>query len=106
MSIFLSGLNWRPILHRPHSCCRAAARGLKFRDGKNAGMDEKLWSGPGNPSNEVASRLGMPRWLLGDRLHAIKEAWGLGGADRVTIWRSGKVTKDDGEEIGNLHDED
>ena len=69
-------------------------------------MDEKLWSGPENRSNEVANRLGMPRWLLSDRLHAIKEASGLGGTVHVIIWRSGRVTTESGEDIGNLYDED
>ena len=69
-------------------------------------MDQILWSGSGNPTNQVANRLGMPRWQLGDRLHAIKQAWGLGGAEWVTIWLSGRVTDEAGEEIGNLYDED
>lgn len=68
-------------------------------------MDEKLWSGPKNPSKEVANQLGMPRWQLRYRLHAIKEASGLSGTAHVIIWRSGRVTTEGGEDVGNLYDE-
>jgi hypothetical protein len=69
-------------------------------------MAQRLWSNPENPPNWVAERLGMPRWLLGDRLHRLKEAWGLGGTGRVNIWDDGTVTDDRGDVIGNVHDED
>jgi hypothetical protein len=47
----------------------------------------------------------MDRWQLGERLHVIKEAAGLGGADRVSIEDDGTVRDDSGDEIGNLYDE-
>jgi hypothetical protein len=48
----------------------------------------------------------MDRRSLGNRLHAIKRAKGLGGADRVSIEEDGTVRDDHGEDIGNLYDED
>jgi hypothetical protein len=65
-----------------------------------------IWRSDANPPNWVAARLGMDRRSLGNRLHAIKRAKGLGGADRVSIEEDGTVREGCGEEIGNLHDED
>jgi hypothetical protein len=39
-------------------------------------------------------------------LHKIKAASDLSGADRVIIYADGLVTDDQGEPLGNLHDED
>jgi hypothetical protein len=39
-------------------------------------------------------------------LHKLKAAGNLSGADRVTIYRDGTVTDEQGEPLGNLHDED
>jgi hypothetical protein len=47
----------------------------------------------------------LSEWDLSDALHTIKEAAGLGGADRVSIWSDGSVTDEHGDEIGNIHDE-
>lgn len=66
----------------------------------------KLWSERGNPPKSVADALGMERWQLRDRLHVIKRAADLGGADNVVIWDDGAVTDAYGEEIGNVRDED
>lgn len=72
-------------------------------------MPRRIWSNPGNPPASVARQLGLDEYELGDRLHAIKEGAGLGGADRVSIWDDGAVTDDnavDDEDvwIGNLRD--
>jgi hypothetical protein len=39
-------------------------------------------------------------------LHKIKAASDLSGADRVIIYSDGLVTDEQGEPLGNLHDED
>jgi hypothetical protein len=54
----------------------------------------------------VANRLGLDERVIGKRLHKLKDAWGLGGADRVTICLDdGLVYVSDSEdEIGDLHD--
>jgi len=39
-------------------------------------------------------------------LHKIKAASDLSGADRVVIYSDGWVTDEQGERLGNLHDED
>jgi hypothetical protein len=39
-------------------------------------------------------------------LHKIKAASDLSGSDRVVIYSDGWVTDDEGERLGNLHDED
>jgi len=65
-----------------------------------------LWSNPGNPPDSVARSLGMePRHFSG-ALHKIKAANDLSGADRVVIYTDGSVTNEQGEPLGNLHDED
>jgi hypothetical protein len=69
-------------------------------------MARTIWSSPDNPPHSVAGQLGMARRTLGNRLHKIKQAAGLSGADRVSIEEDGTVRNDRGDEIGNLHDED
>jgi hypothetical protein len=39
-------------------------------------------------------------------LHKIKAAGDLSGSDRVVIYSDGSVTDEQGEPLGNLHDED
>jgi hypothetical protein len=39
-------------------------------------------------------------------LHKIKAANDFSGADRVVIYSDGRVTDEQGEPLGNLHDED
>jgi hypothetical protein len=53
----------------------------------------------------VSQALGIERWQLRNALHAIKEAEGLGGSDRVTIWDNGMVTDHRGDALGNVYDE-
>jgi hypothetical protein len=64
-----------------------------------------IWSGPENPSPSVSRALGIERWQLRSAIHASKDASGLGGPDRVTIWDDGTVTDDRGDTLGNLYDE-
>jgi hypothetical protein len=54
----------------------------------------------------AANRLGLDEWVIRKRLHKLKDVWGLGGADRVTIClHDGLVYVSDSEdEIGDLHD--
>lgn len=68
-------------------------------------MAQRLWSRRGNPPRWVAARLGISEWDFSNALHKIKEAAGLGGADRVIIWSDGTVTEDRGDVIGNVYDE-
>jgi hypothetical protein len=65
-----------------------------------------LWSSPGNPPASVARALGMAPRHFSRALHKIKAASDLSGADRVIIYSDGRVTDEQGEPLGNLHDED
>ena len=65
-----------------------------------------LWSNPGNPPDSVARALGMAPRHVSRALHKIKAASDLSGADRVIIYSDGRVTDEQGEPLGNLHDED
>jgi hypothetical protein len=68
-------------------------------------MPRIIWDRPANPPKWVADQLGISEWDLGDALHAIKQASGLGGADRVTISDDGAAADDRGQAIGNIYDE-
>jgi hypothetical protein len=68
-------------------------------------MASVVWSNPGNPTNEVSRALGIERLHLRRALHRIKQAQGLGGADRVIIWDDGTVTDNQGDVLGNVYDE-
>jgi hypothetical protein len=65
-----------------------------------------LWSNPGNPPASVARALGMELRRFSGALHKIKAASDLSGMDRVVIYSDGSVTDEQGEPLGNLHDED
>jgi hypothetical protein len=65
-----------------------------------------LWSNPGNPPDSVARELGMEPRHFSRALHKIKAASDLSGADRVVLYSDGSVTDEQGERLGNLHDED
>lgn len=65
-----------------------------------------VWSSPGNPPGSVARELGMEPRHFGRGLHKIKAASDLSGTDRVVIYSDGSVTDEQGEPLGNLHDED
>jgi len=65
-----------------------------------------LWSNPDNPPDAVARALGMTPTRFSGALHKIKAANDLSGVDRVIIYSDGSVTDEQGEPLGNLHDED
>jgi len=65
-----------------------------------------LWSNPGNPPDSVARALDMEPRHFSRALHKIKAASDLSGTDRVIIYTDGSVRDDQGEPLGNLHDED
>jgi hypothetical protein len=65
-----------------------------------------LWSSPGNPPDSIARALGMEPRHFSRALHKIKAAGDLSGGDRVVIYTDGSVTDEQGEPLGNLHDED
>lgn len=65
-----------------------------------------LWSHPGNPPASIARALGIEPRRFSRALHKIKAASDLSGADRVIIYGDGSVTDEQGEPLGNLHDED
>jgi hypothetical protein len=65
-----------------------------------------VWSNPGNPPAAVARQLGVEPRHFSRALHKIKAASDLSGADRVVIYSDGSVTDEQGERLGNLHDED
>jgi hypothetical protein len=65
-----------------------------------------LWSNPGNPPDSVARALGMEPRRFSRALHKIKAAGDLSGSDHVIIYADGLVTDEQGEPLGNLHDED
>jgi hypothetical protein len=69
-------------------------------------MSDVLWDRRENPPKWVADQLGIvPDWKLGEAIHALKQAAGLGGADRVSIARDGTVENAHGVKIGNVYDE-
>jgi hypothetical protein len=65
-----------------------------------------LWSNPGNPPDSVSRALGMELRRFSRALHKIKAASDLSGSERVVIYSDGWVTDEQGERLGNLHDED
>ena len=64
-----------------------------------------IWSGPSNPTNAVAERLGIPRWRLRGALHEIKKRSKLGATDRVTIYDNGTVVDANGEDVGDIYED-
>lgn len=64
-----------------------------------------IWDKRGNPTRHVSDALKIQRWELRQALHKIKARNNLGATDRVTVHSDGKVTDDNGGEIGNVHDE-
>jgi hypothetical protein len=65
----------------------------------------KIWSGPGNPTNAVATALRVTRPDLRYAIHRIKKNARLGPSDDVTIWDDGSVTDDKDVWLGNIYDE-
>jgi hypothetical protein len=58
-----------------------------------------------SPTKSVSDQLGIERWQLRAAIHKIKAANNLGATDRVLIYDDGSVTDEDGEPLGNIHDE-
>ncbi len=68
-------------------------------------MARIIWSRPGNPTRGVTRALGISETDLGDAIHILKDAAGLGSRDRVRIWDDGSVTDDRDALVGNIYDE-
>src|SRR5437764_4932681 len=58
-----------------------------------------------NPTRAVSDRLRIERWQLRAAIHKIKAANNLGATDRVFIYDDGSVTDENGQRLGNFHDE-
>lgn len=67
-------------------------------------MAKLLWDKRRNPTKWVADSLGIEEWQLGAAIHKLKRRSNLGGTDRVIIYDDGRVTDEQGEDIGNIHD--
>ena len=65
-----------------------------------------IWNRGGNPVAYVSARLGLSEAEVSAAIHAIKAAARLRGADDITIYDNGDVTDANGDEIGNIYDED
>ena len=57
------------------------------------------------PTRAVSDQLRIERWQLRGAIHKIKAANNLGATDRVFIYDDGSVTDENGERLGNIHDE-
>jgi hypothetical protein len=68
-------------------------------------MAHILWDRSGNPTRYVSESLGVEEWELRSAIHTIKRRSGLSGTDCVIIYADGKVTDEQGEDLGNIHDE-
>ena len=64
-----------------------------------------IWDKGRNPTRHVSDSLGIERWQLRKAIHKIKARANVGPTDKVIIYRNGKVTDEDGSEIGNIYDE-
>jgi len=53
----------------------------------------------------VSDQLRIERWQLREAIHKIKAANNLGATHRVLIYDDGSVTDEEGEWLGNIHDE-
>jgi hypothetical protein len=58
-----------------------------------------------SPTKAVSDQLSIERWQLRASIHKIKAANNLGATDRVLIYDDGSVTDEEGEPLGNIHDE-
>jgi hypothetical protein len=64
-----------------------------------------LWDRRGNPSPYVSRELEIEEWQLRQAIHKIKGRSPLRGQDCVIIYRSGDVTDESGDSLGNIYDE-
>ena len=72
--------------------------------GSELDMARIIWSSSGNPTNQVATRLGISRWRLREAIHTIKKRAKLGARDRLTIYDDGSVFDANGEDVGNVYE--
>jgi hypothetical protein len=68
-------------------------------------MARVIWNSPRNPTNQVATALGISRSRLRTGLHEIKRRSKLGARDRVTIYDDGTVRDVNGEHVGNIYED-
>ena len=68
-------------------------------------MADILWDKKRDPTPYVWETLGITEIQLGEAIHKIKAASNLGGRDRVIIYTDGNVKDENGEDVGNIHDE-
>jgi hypothetical protein len=61
---------------------------------------------PWEPPDSVARALGIEPRRFSRALHKIKAASDLSGPERVVIYSNGTVMDEQGQPLGNLHDED
>jgi hypothetical protein len=64
-----------------------------------------IWNGPDNPTNQVATTLGIPRWRLRTAVHEIKKRSKLGARDGITIYDDGTVRDANGEHVGDIYED-
>jgi len=64
-----------------------------------------IWSGSSNPTNAVATSLGISRWRVRAALHEIKSRSHLGATDRVIIYDDGTVVDENGEHVGDIYED-
>jgi hypothetical protein len=64
-----------------------------------------IWDRAGNPTRYVSDQLGITRVQLHVALHKIKAYSNLGATDRTVIYDDGSLTDENGDYIGNIHDE-
>jgi hypothetical protein len=68
-------------------------------------LARKIWDSPEIPTRDVSAALGIERWQLRAAIHKIKASSDLSSTDRVTIYDDGTVTDQNGDWLGNIHDE-
>jgi len=68
-------------------------------------MARVIWNSPRNPTNQVATTLGVSRWRLRTAVHEIKKRSKLGARDRITIYDDGTVRNANGEHVGNIYED-
>ncbi len=68
-------------------------------------MPKIIWDKKRNPTKHVSDQLGIERRQLRQALHKIKPRSNLRATDRVRIYDDGDVRDQNGEHVGNIHDE-
>lgn len=75
------------------------------RRATNSQIARLIWDKRRNPTKGVSDQLRIERWQLREAIHKIKAANNLGATHRVLIYDDGSVTDEEGEWLGNIHDE-